>query len=223
MIPTEQSNVVHSSTLHENLEILVHQIIKSLEANELSNLKRDFHDKLRLAQSQPDNTELIEDLWDFFYDWCVFEKAIPDRLSDVTEAEKKAWAVLKEGNFRSLFSVSRANDSLLKIKDLFGKKSYVVPKSSPSDFIGISRGDIIECRLLPEDAEKPKQFYFIRRPSFHPTEIHSYVKRKVKEFRKSQDYGAFQSWLWLLVGMHLKHRFYPQMPIDKIYDDNSRI
>ena len=50
-----------------------------------------------------------------------------------------------------------------------------------------------------------------------------FFKKKVKEFRKSQDFATYQAWLWLLVGMYLKHRIYHQMPIDKIYDDNSRI
>jgi hypothetical protein len=63
----------------------------------------------------------------------------------------------------------------------------------------------------------------MRRPSYHPLEVHSYIKKKVKQFKRSQDFATYQSWLWLLVGMYLKHRIYHHMPIDKIYDDNSRI
>ena len=46
---------------------------------------------------------------------------------------------------------------------------------------------------------------------------------KLRQFKKVKDYASYQNWLWLLVGMYLKHRIYDHMPIDKIYDDNSRI
>ncbi|HUQ56183.1 hypothetical protein, partial [Lentzea sp.] len=70
---------------------------------------------------------------------------------------------------------------------------------------------------------KAKDFAFVRRPSYHPSVVHDYIKKKVRQFRKSQDFSTYQAWLWLLVGMYLKHRIYNHMPIDKIYDDNSRI
>jgi len=53
--------------------------------------------------------------------------------------------------------------------------------------------------------------------------VHDYIKKKVKEFKKSKDFDTYQTWLWLLVGMYLKHRIYDHMPIERIYDDNSRI
>jgi hypothetical protein len=89
--------------------------------------------------------------------------------------------------------------------------------------LGITKGDIIESRLVKEGEAKKQYFNFVRKPSFHPVEVHSYIKRKVKEFKKNKDFETYQTWLWLLVGMYLKHRIYDHMPIDKIYDDNSRI
>jgi hypothetical protein len=121
-----------------------------------------------------------------------------------------------------LFSVSRANDAGLKLKDLYSGKSFLVPKSAANDYLGISRNDILEGRLISRGDAKAG-FSLVRRPSYHLEAIHPYIKMKVKQFRKSQDYSTYQSWLWLLVGMYLKHRIYPQMPIEKIYDDNSRI
>jgi hypothetical protein len=127
------------------------------------------------------------------------------------------------GSIRSLFLVSRENSSGLKLKDLYTSKTYWVPRSASSDFLGISRTDILEGRLIMKDGDVKKGYCFVRRPSYHPTIVHGYIKAKVKYFRKQQDHTTYQSWLWLLVGMYLKHRIYHQMPIDKIYDDNSRI
>jgi hypothetical protein len=207
--------------LHPSLELLVNKIIQGIDKEKLAELKRAFHNRLRLTQTQPDSTELIEDLWDFFYDWCVFEQFLPDSLSGMDGDEANVWDKLKAGNSRTLFAVTKANGKELRLKDLLGKKTFIVPKQSANDFIGITRGDIIEGRLV--DKGDGKEFEFVRRPSYHPTQVHSYIKKKVKEFKKNQDVAAIQNWLWLLVGMYLKHRFYQQMPIEKIYDDNSRI
>jgi hypothetical protein len=221
--PLAIANVIQAGAgmLHASLELLVQKIIQGVDKEKLAELKRAFHNRIRITQTQPDSTELIEDLWDFFYDWCVFEQHLPDNLSGLDPEEAAVWDKLKAGNTRTLYSITKANGKELRLKDLLGKKTFIVPKASPNDFIGITRGDIIEARLV--DKGDGKEFEFVRRPSYHPTQVHAYIKKKVKEFKKSQDAAAVQNWLWLLVGMYLKHRFYSQMPIEKIYDDNSRI
>ncbi len=216
-------NVIQSGggMLHPSLELLVQKIIQGIDKEKLAELKRAFHSRIRITQTQPDSTELIEDLWDFFYDWCVFEQQLPDGLVGVGTEESGMWDKLKTGSQRSIFTITKANGKELRLKDMLGKKTFIIPKKTPNDFIGITRGDIIEARLV--DKGDAKEYEFVRRPSYHPTLVHGYIKKKVKEFKKNQDAAAFQNWLWLLVGMYLKHRFYSQMPIEKIYDDNSRI
>jgi hypothetical protein len=208
--------------IHPDFGALVQRIIQTVEKDRLSELRRDFHTRLRLTLTQPDNTELIEDLWDFFYDWCVFEKQIPE-LVDLSEEENTKWNRIRSGNLRGLFIVTKASDSGLKLKDLLTGKVFVVPAKSPNDYLGISRGDILEARLIPSDADVKNGFAFVRRPSYHPIEVHNYIKAKVRHFKKIQDAETYHSWLWILAGMYLKHRLYPHMPIDRIYDDNSRI
>ena len=208
--------------MHPNFESLVQRIIQTVDKERLAELRKDFHTRLRITITQPDDAELIQDLWDFFYDWCVFEQKLPETIDTLPPNEQDIWTHVKGGSQRGLYSVTKANDDGLKLKELYTGKVFVIPKKSTNDFIGISRGDIIEGRLVNEEEGK-KAFSFVRRPSYHPTEVHNYIKKKVKEFRKSQDYSTYQSWLWLLVGMYLKHRIYHHMPIDKIYDDNSRI
>lgn len=206
--------------IHPNFESLVQRIIQTVDKEKLAELRKDFHTRLRITLTQPDNAELIEDLWDFFYDWCVFEQQLPETLETLGTQEQTMWTRVKDGSQRGLYSVARANDSGLKLKELFSGKVYAIPKKDTNDYLGIERGDIIEGRILGDD---PKSFSFVRRPSYHPVEVHNYIKQKVKEFKRAKDFDTYQNWLWLLVGMYLKHRIYNHMPIDKIYDDNSRI
>lgn len=207
--------------MHPNFESLVQRIIQNVDKQKLAELRRDFHTRLRITLTQPDDAELVQDLWDFFYDWCVFEQKLPEAMGSLPTDEQDVWMHVKAGSQRGLYSVTKANDDGLKLKELYTGKVFLIPRKGAKDFIGISRGDILEGRLVNEEGEK--RFGFVRRPSYHPTEVHAYIKKKVKEFRKSQDFSTYQNWLWLLVGMYLKHRIYHHMPIDKIYDDNSRI
>ncbi len=218
----EEPKKPHYGMIHPDFEALVQKIIAHVDSSELADLRKDFHTRLRLTLTQPDNTELVEDLWDFFYDWCVFEQHLPEKLGALDVEEQHKWRHVIGGSNRSVYSVTKAAESGLKLKDLFSNKSYWAPKLGHNDFLGISRGDIVEGRLIPVD-ETGSSFSFVRRPSYHPIDVHPYIKNKVKQFRKSQDYSTYQSWLWILVGMYLKHRIYAQMPIDKIYDDNSRM
>ncbi len=209
--------------IHPDFEAIVNRIIQTVEKSKLTELRRDFHTRLRITLTQPDNSELVEDLWDFFYDWCIFDQKLLETLT-LNAEERNLWGHVKEGCKRGLFIVKAHTGKGITLKDLYEGRQYSIVKKDPQDFMGMERGDIIEGRLMaqPED-EKRLTFHFVRRPSFHPIEIHSYIKNKIREFKKTKDLPTYHSWLWLLVGMHLKHRIYPHMPIDKIYDDNSRI
>lgn len=216
-----------TAMVHPDFEALVQRIIQAVDKDKLAELRRDFHTRLRITLTQPDNAELIEDLWDFFYDWCLFEQKLPDRIGTLDNHERRVWDHAKEGNQHGLYTVQKINDDIVKLKELFGGKAFVVKKLSPSDFIGINRGDIIEGRLVElldgDNKASDDAFSFVRRPSYHPSEVHAYIKKKVRQFKRAKDFSTYQSWLWLLVGMYLKHRIYQHMPIEKIYDDNSRI
>jgi hypothetical protein len=212
-----------SEAAHPEFESIVDRIIKVTKTETLAELRRDFHTRLRITLTQPERAELIEDLWDFFYDWCIFEKKLPDAIADLPQNIQVEWSHVKEGNTRGLYEVTKVSNGVLKAKELFTGTTVELHQRTPSDFLGISRGDIIEGRLVKEGQDKKAHFSFVRKPSFHPTPVHSYIKNKVKEFKKAKDFDTYQNWLWLLVGMYLKHRIYNHMPIERIYDDNSRI
>lgn len=213
-----------SGMVHPDFEALVQRIIQAVDKDKLADLRRDFHTRLRITLTQPDNAELIEDLWDFFYDWCLFEEKLPDRIATLDAHEREVWSHAKGGNQHGLYTVQKISDESVKLKELFLGKTFVVKKVVPNDFIGINRGDIIEGRLVGMvEGSSTGAFSFVRRPSYHPEAVHSYIKNKVRTFKRAKDFATYQSWLWLLVGMYLKHRIYHHMPIEKIYDDNSRI
>lgn len=221
MSPTQEIKL-NTGMVHPEFESIVQRIIQTVDKDKLAELRKDFHTRLRITLTQPDKAELVEDLWDFFYDWCVFEQKLPERVQPLSTQTQAFWEQVKGASERGLFTVNKVGDDSLKIKDLYSSKTYSVPKRTDGDFIGISKGDIIEGRLVVEDG-KAGVSSFIRRPSYHPSVVHDYIKKKVKEFKKSKDFTTYQTWLWLLVGMYLKHRIYDHMPIEKIYDDNSRI
>lgn len=211
--------------MHPGFSSLVQRIIESFDKPQLEELRREFHTRLRIAQAQPDDSEVVEDLWDFFYDWCVFEQRLPDGLQALGQEEQEAWGKLREGNVRSLYAVAKAADDGIKLKDMYSGRSYWLPKKTPTDFLGLTRGDHLEGRLLEdgEGAGRKAAYHFARKPSYHPAEVHPYIRKKVRELKGQHDFGTYQAWLWILVGMSIKHRMYRQMPIEKIYDDNSRI
>lgn len=211
-----------SASLYPDFASIVERMVQSVEKEKLEELRRDFHARLRITLTQPDRTDLVEDLWDFFYDWCLFEQKIPDSVAQFPGPLRATWDQVKEGNLRGLYSVQKVDEDTLKLKELYTGKSVIVGRRLSSDFLGIQKGDILEGRLIEAGAAETEKT-FVRKPSFHPVEVHSYIKQKVKQFKKSGDFDTYQAWLWLLVGMYLKHRIYQHMPIEKIYDDNSRI
>ena len=212
-----------SEAAHPQFESIVERIIKVTDKETLADLRRDFHTRLRITLTHPERVELIEDLWDFFYDWCIFEKRLPDSMTDLPETVQVEWTHVKQANTRGLYEVTKVSPTVLKAKELFTGTTVELHHRTPTDFLGISRGDIIEGRLVKEGEDKKAFFNFVRKPSFHPVTVHDYIKKKVKEFKKAKDFNTYQTWLWLLVGMYLKHRIYDHMPIQRIYDDNSRI
>jgi len=210
-------------SLYPHFVAVVEELIEKVDQKELEKLRKDFHTRLRMTLSQPERTELVEDLWDFFYDWCLFEKDIPNSLEKLPANVRGIWTQLKTANLRGLYSVQKINDEGLKLKEIYTGKVYYVGRKYDSDFIGLQKGDLIEGRLVEDGSGKDESTVFVRRPSYHPIEVHDYIKNKVKQFKKEKDFETYQKWLWLLVGMYLKYRMYEHMPIEKIYDDNSRI
>lgn len=211
-----------TASLYPDFASIVDKMMQTVDKERLETLRKDFHARLRITLTQPDRTDLVEDLWDFFYDWCLFEQRIPESITEMPASLRTSWNQVKETNLRGLYSVSKVDEEILKLKELYTGKNFVVARKLASDFLGIQKGDIIEGRLIENGIEENEK-NFVRKPSFHPVEVHDYIRGKVKQFKKSGDFDTYQAWLWLLVGMYLKHRIYQHMPIEKIYDDNSRI
>src|SRR3989344_776574 len=97
-------NKIHSAMVLPEFESLVQRIIQTVDKDKLAELRKDFHTRLRITLTQPDSAELIEDLWDFFYDWCVFERHLPDMLEALPTNVQSVWNEVKSGNQRGLYS-----------------------------------------------------------------------------------------------------------------------
>jgi len=221
-----KQNESQTSPLNPQFVALMEHVLESVDQSELAELRKDFHTRLRITQTQPENADLVQDLWDFFYDWCVFEQTLPERVGKLKKEEKELWNHVKGDSMRGLFTIQKIieKEKRIKCKDLFNSQTYVISFSDPIESLGISKGDIIEGRVVQESMEKKTPIYsFLRRPSYHPDVVHDYIKKKVKQFKKMKDEPTYQNWLWVLVGMYVKHRLYTHMPVEKIYDDNSRI
>ncbi|MCB0418449.1 MAG: hypothetical protein H6617_06820 [Bdellovibrionaceae bacterium] len=207
-----------------DFERLVQKIIESVDKAKLAEMRRDFHTRLRITLNQPDNTGLIEDLWDYFYDWCFFEHNLPETIETLSGEEAGVWKHVKVANQRGLYSVQKTPDTELKLKELYTGEIFWVKNLKGAEQVAFSKGDFLEARLVGDpEASKKQKYLFLRKPSYHPAEVHPYIKTKIKTFKRNKDFSTYQNWLWLLVGMYLKHRLYSHLPIEKIYDDNSRI
>ncbi len=220
----QTSKTTVSETQSPEFENLVQHVLDSVDKQTLEQMRKDFHTRLRITLTQPDSNDLIEDLWDYFYDWCFFEKNLPETAARLETQESDTWKTIKGNNQRGLYVIQKATDDGLKLKELFSGETYQVNNQDRMNTVAFSKGAIVEARLGIEDPEaKKKAFFFLRKPCHHPEEIHPYIKAKIKDFKKAKDFSTYQNWLWLLVGMYLKHRLYTHLPIEKIYDDNSRI
>ena len=104
-----------SEMLHPEFESIVERIIQAVDKEKLIELRKDFHARLRITLTQPDSSELIEDLWDFFYDWCVFEQDLPTLIGGMPKDVEALWMQVKQGNRRGLYVVQRVRDAGIRL------------------------------------------------------------------------------------------------------------
>src|SRR3989338_4942305 len=108
--------------LSPEFDRIVHRVIESIGTEKLFELKKDFHTRLRITQAHPDRPELVEYLWDFFYDWCIFEQKVPDSLSGLSPGDISIWERLKSSANRGVFLVQKMGSESVKLKELYSGK-----------------------------------------------------------------------------------------------------
>ena len=157
-----------------------------------------------------------------FLEFYVFDRKLEDQ--DVTPAElfwrngkfqNPADAPIFEGflhTWHALFEVRKLSSDTFRLRDLFNDKDADVFERR--QLVGISKGDIIEARLLPMEGKLvlSKAFFF------HPAVVRKAILAEIKRRRKSVAAFDTQQFLHALSRMQLKYERYRNIDPLEIYD-----
>ncbi len=157
-----------------------------------------------------------------FLEFYVFDRKLEDQ--GVTPAElfwrngkfqNPADAPIFEGflhTWHALFEVRKLSSDTFRLRDLFTDKDADVFERR--QLVGISKGDIIEARLLPmEDKLVLSKAFF-----FHPAVVRKAILAEIKRRRKSVAAFDTQQFLHALSRMQLKYERYRNIDPLQIYD-----
>jgi hypothetical protein len=119
------------------------------------------------------------------------------------------------GNVHGLFEVRKVDAGRVVLRDVFADVDHTVTERR--QVAGLSKGDLIEARLLPFDGK----LHFSGAHIYHPTEVRKRILAEVKRLRKlagrkgSPDVKGF---LALLSRMAFKFERYRNVRLESIYD-----
>ena len=157
----------------------------------------------------------------YLYDWRP-EGAAPTMLERFLEAEGSALAAPDLAacrelgrNVHTLFEVRRVKDGLVRLRDVFTGKDHDVTERR--HVAGLSKGDLIEARLLPHDGK----LFFSGAFLYHPPEARKPVLAEVKRLKKSAGRGRspdVKAFLAVLSRMAFKLERYRNVRLESIYD-----
>lgn len=164
----------------------------------------------------------VNAMLDFYlYDWRPEGTSLPT-VARFVEAEREtlspddlaAYQGLAQ-NIHSLFEIRRLGNGLVRVRDVFSAKDYDVTERR--SVAGLTKGDLIEARLMPHQGELLFSGAFL----FHPREARRPVLAEVKRMRKEADRGERTSpvaFLDQLAKMALKLERYRSVRFESIYD-----
>ncbi len=156
-------------------------------------------------------------LYDFRPDGfhTTLEMFIADPASALTTEEAAKYRVLGS-NVHSLFEVRRIRPAEVRLRDAFTTKDHDVVERR--QLLGLTRGDLIEARLLPFEGKTWFSGVFL----YHPQAVRKRVLAEVKRLRKgaAKDGGTpdVLAFLALLSRMAFKLERYRNVKIESIYD-----
>jgi hypothetical protein len=118
-------------------------------------------------------------------------------------------------NVHTLFEVRRVADGAVRLRDVFTGKDHDVTERR--HVAGLSKGDLIEARLLPHDGK----LFFSGAFLYHPPEARKAVLAEVKRLKKEAGRGRLpdvKAFLALLSRMAFKLERYRNVRLESIYD-----
>ncbi len=119
------------------------------------------------------------------------------------------------GNVHGLFEVRKIGDAFVRLRDVFTAADHEVTERR--QVAGLSKGDLLEARLLPCDGA----LYFSGAFLYHPREARKAILDEVKRRRKAASKGGApldpQAFLATLSQMALKLERYRNVRLESIY------
>ena len=157
-----------------------------------------------------------------FRDFYVFDWKIED---DAATPAERFWrrgqfacpddAPLFEGflqTWLSLWEVRKLGKESLRLRDLFTERDVEVFERR--QLIGLSKGDILEARLLPMGEKRVLSDAVI----FHPSVVRKAILAEIKRRKKYEPDFDRRAFVWSLSKMHLKFGRYRNISPEQIYD-----
>jgi hypothetical protein len=157
----------------------------------------------------------------YLYDWqptagagSTLERFIQAEAPSLTPGELAAYRDLVR-NVHTLFEVRKIKDGAVRLKDVFGGGDHDVTERR--QVAGLSKGDLLEARLLPFDGK----LFFSGAFLYHPPEAKKNILAEVKRLRKAagrQGAPDVKGFLALLSRMAFKLERYRNVRLESIYD-----
>ena len=123
-------------------------------------------------------------------------------------------------NVHTLFEVRRVKDGVVRLRDVFTGKDHDVTERR--HVAGLSKGDLIEARLLPYDGK----LFFSGAFLYHPPESRKPVLAEVKRLKKEAGRGRspdVKAFLAVLSRMAFKLERYRNVRLESIYDFSQEL
>lgn len=169
-----------------------------------------------------EDDESFEQRMAAFIDFYVFDWKIEGEAATPAELFWKRGrfstpdeAPLFEGflqTWLSLFEVRKLGKESLRLRDLFSDRDVEVYERR--QLVGLSRGDLLEARLLPMGDKRVLSKAVI----FHPSVVRKPILAEIKRLKKCDPGFDTRAFLWSLSRMHLKFDRYRNISPEQIYD-----
>lgn len=112
----------------------------------------------------------------------------------------------------SLFQVKKISGNRLNLADVFTEDGFWVTERR--QIRGIETGDVVEARLIPQEA----QWFLSKAICFHPHKAVPLILRKAKTVAKETALSSKTAFVFECAKRSLKADRYRQISVEKIYD-----
>ncbi len=180
--------------MQHSVEYYFSQLNKEMSCDsyykEISRAKDEFLDNTGIIHTDDSFYEMKMAV---FWDWFLFDRPLQNgnrtydsplvyyyksRDSCIPQKEIEVYSKFSE-NIHSLFVVKKFKKNELVVKDLYSKKKYVCQDIN----FTFNKGQVIEARIIPFNGHFTTTGAYL----FHPEEILSFIKKRIKLLQKSKE------------------------------------